>query len=301
MRRMLIFSEVVRLGSLTAAANELGFTISALSQQVAKLEREVGQPLLVRQSRGVVPTDAGVALARHAEAIAGQLRAARAELDEFIDLRRGELRLAAFPTAGLALLPTVVTLFKQNYPDITLNVYSTRMAGLLDRLSRRECDLALLWDYPWDRRDSPQLSVTPLLDDPWLAIVPRHHPLARRRVVALTDLQTEDWVLRLEPRVAEVVHRVCAEAGFEPRVTFRANDYQELQALVAAGLGVSIAPRMSLIPAHPGLRCVPLAGNPAVRRITVARLAGDHATPVIKVGVRVLRQAVGQLSAAQGW
>ena len=124
-RRLLLLVEVVRTGSITAAATRLSFTTSAVSQQLSKLELEAGQPLLERHARGVRLTEAGEVLVRHADRIETHLLAARNELEDLSGLRAGTLRIGTFPTAGASLLPPVVKLFKSRYPAVALTVRSS--------------------------------------------------------------------------------------------------------------------------------------------------------------------------------
>ena len=288
LRRLHVLREVGRSGSLTAAAAALSFTTSAVSQQVTKLERDMGVPLLERHPRGAVLTEAGRALLRYADDIDRSIDAARAEMSEFADLRRGQLRLGTFPTVGASLMPEVVLAFRARHPDVVVTVVSARRAGLVDRLKRRDIELTLLWDYPWQRVDDAELSTTTLRKDPTLLLLPRSHPLAGVDVVRVEQLRDEQWVVRDEHPVADVLRRVCRRAGFEPEVAFAANDYQETQGMVAAGIGIALAPQLALSALRPDIVAVPLHDSPS-RRILLARLAdrtlsaaGREATAVFR-------------------
>src|SRR6478736_1288585 len=147
LRRLHVLREVSRLGSLTAAAAEMSFTTSAVSQQVTKLEHEMGVALLERHPRGAVLTEAGRALLRYADDIDRIIEAARAEMDEFAGLRRGQLRLGTFPTLGASLMRDVVRAFRARQRDGTVTGGSARRAGVIDRVKRRDSELTLLWDY----------------------------------------------------------------------------------------------------------------------------------------------------------
>ncbi|MDR6861620.1 LysR family transcriptional regulator [Phycicoccus sp. 3266] len=288
LRRLHVLREVGRCGSLTAAAAALSFTTSAVSQQVTKLERDMGVPLLERHPRGAVLTEAGRALLRYAEDIDRTIDAARAEMGEFADLRRGQLRLGTFPTVGASLMPEVVLAFRARHPEVAVTVVSARRAGLVDRLKRRDIELTLLWDYPWQRVEDAELSTTTLRKDPTLLLLPRSHPLAGADVVRVEQLRDEQWVVRDEHPVADVLRRVCRRAGFEPDVAFAANDYQETQGMVAAGIGIALAPQLALSALRPDIVAVPLKDSPS-RRILLARLAdrtlsaaGREATTVFR-------------------
>src|SRR6478736_10289577 len=178
LRRLHVLREVSRLGSLTAAAAEMSFTTSAVSQQVTKLEREMGVALLERHPRGAVLTEAGRALLRYADDIDRIIEAARAEMDEFAGLRRGQLRVGTFPTVGASLMPEVVMAFRASYPEVAVTVISARREGLLESLRRRDVELTLLWDYPWQEIADEDLSLVRLMNDPTMLLVQRDHPLA---------------------------------------------------------------------------------------------------------------------------
>src|SRR6478609_2721761 len=181
LHRLHLLREVHRSGSLTSAAAALSFTTSAVSQQIAKLEHEVGVSLVDRQPRGVVLTEAGLALVGYADDIDRTIEAARAEMDEFAGLRRGQLRMGTFPTVGASLMPDVVLAFRARHPDVAVTVVSARRAGLVDRLKRREIELTLLWDYPWQPIRDAELATVTLMSDPTLLLLPREHELAHTR------------------------------------------------------------------------------------------------------------------------
>jgi len=281
-RRMLLLLEVARHGSVTGAARALSYTPSAVSQQVARLESEAGHALLERHARGISLTAAGEVVAARAEAIARQLDAARQELSDLAELRAGRLRVGTFPTAGASLLPLAVTAFREKYPDIALTVRSARFAGLRDMLDTREVEVSLLWDYAWAPVDDDALDVLHLLDDPPVALVAAGHRLARRRRLELGDLATEQWITRADEHpVASALVRSCREAGFDPEIAFEANDYQEAQAMVAAGVGVAMAPRLTVVNMRSDVRVIPLSRPAPTRRILVARL---HERPLSPAG-----------------
>ena len=278
-RRVLLFFDVVRSGSITAAATRLSYTTSAISQQISKLETEAGQPLLERHARGIRLTEAGAALVRRAERIETQLLAARRELDDIAGLRSGTLRIGTFPTAGYGLLPPVVKLFKARHPAIALSVRSARFAALRAMLDTRETEISLLWDYAWAPLDDEDLVVRELLVDPPMLVVSVNHRLAHRRKIAMQELAEEQWITREDTHpVGAALEKACQAAGFSPTVAFAANDYQEAQAMVAGDLGVSMAPRLALSNLRDDVRLIRLEGAPS-RRILLAHLRELRLTP----------------------
>ncbi|WP_308012878.1 LysR family transcriptional regulator [Janibacter melonis] len=271
MSRLQVLLHVIEGGSVTAAAARLQYSPSAVSQQLRRLEREVGQPLLTRHARGMVPTEAGQVLAGHARKVVRQLTAAEADLAEIAGLRRGQLSIGTFATVGSSFVPLAVQRFRQLYPSIRLHIHSDREQGLIDKLEEGEVGLSLLWDYEWRRIDPSQVALTTLFEDPTVLVVAADHPLAGERSVHMRDLADEGWIIRSEQHpVVEVLHRSAAAAGFEPRISFEANDYQEAQAMVSVGFGVALAPRTALTNKHPGVRIVSLGDSAPPRRIVVA-------------------------------
>lgn len=241
--RMILLSRVDEMGSITAAAQAMNYTPSAVSQQLRKLETEVGQPLLRRLPDGVVPNDAGMILIEHARRVEAQLGAAEADLAEVAGLRRGTLAIGTFSTIGSSFLPIVLRRFKQLHPGIGLAVQSSHLDDLQDRLSFGAVNLSLLWDYDWSPIPPERFSLTHMFDDPTVLLVSAEHRLAKRRSVQMGELAEEAWVVRQgHTRVSEVLERCGNEAGFSPKLAVHANDYQETQAMVSVGLGIAIAP-----------------------------------------------------------
>jgi DNA-binding transcriptional LysR family regulator len=278
-KRLQVLLSVVELGSVTAAAEALTYTPSAVSQQLRRLEREVGQPLMRRHARGMSPTDAGQVLAQHARKVLRQLAAAEADLEEVAGLRRGRLVLGTFPTVASSFLPLVVRRFRQQYPAIRLEVRSAREAQLVEWLENGTVDLTLLWDYEWRRLDPSQFDLTLLFEDPTVLVVAADHRLARRRRVEIAELAEEDWIVRSDHPVVEVLWRSAVAAGFEPKVSFRANDYQEAQAMVGVGLGIALAPRTAVLNRLSNIKVIPLGTTAPARRVLVARRPDRVETP----------------------
>ncbi|WP_307785221.1 LysR family transcriptional regulator [Janibacter melonis] len=251
MSRLQVLLHVIEEGSVTAAAARLQYSPSAVSQQLRRLEREVGQPCSpgtraawcrprpVRCSPG---TPAGGAPAHRRR---GRSRRDRRSAP-------GQLSIGTFATVGSSFVPLAVQRFRQLYPSIRMHIHSDREQGLIDKLEEGEVGLSLLWDYEWRRIDPSQVALTTLFEDPTVLVVAADHPLAGERSVHMRDLADEGWIIRSEQHpVAEVLHRSAAAAGFEPRISFEANDYQEAQAMVSVGFG-ALAPRTALTNKHPG-------------------------------------------------
>lgn len=290
--RLRVLSEVVARGSFSAAAEGLSYTQSAVSQAVARLEAETGAALVVRDRAGVRPTAAGAVLIEHAESILTQIEAAEAELEALLGLRAGRLRMASFPSAGATLMPRAIATFRARYPDIELTLAEGEPQDIAPRLRLGEIDLALLFQFgKMQDRLLEGLHTVPLLEDPLHLAIPENHRLARRRAITLADLRDQDWVqTSATSPCARYVVRSCVTAGFEPRVTFESDDYETVQGLVAAGVGVALIPRLALTRVRPGIVVRELAPSSPTRTVLAATLPGAAAPPAAKTMLLVLAE-----------
>jgi DNA-binding transcriptional LysR family regulator len=296
-RRLRVLREVAARGSFVAAAEALSFTQSAVSQQVAALEREAGTRLVERGVRPVRLTDPGRALLAHAEAVLARLDEAEQELGEIARLRRGRLRLASFPTAIATLVPRAIALFNQRHPDVDLTVIDDHGQGLIPRLARWDLDIALIYEHEALPEPDVELERTHLLEDPFDLVVPDGHPLAARASVALEELAGETWIGGApDSAYGAIVLHSCRAAGFEPRFAFGSDDYNAVQAFVAVGLGIAILPHLALIFVRPGLHRVRLTAPP-VRHITAARLAASYRSAATASMLSVLKETADTFTA----
>jgi DNA-binding transcriptional LysR family regulator len=290
--RLRVLSEVVGRGSFSAAAESLAYTQSAVSQAVARLEAETGAALVVRDRRGVRPTAAGAVLIAHAEAIFAQIEAAEAELDAIRGVRRGPLRVASFPSAGATLMPLAIARFRHRHPEVGLTLAEGEPEEIGPRLRAGEFDLALLFEFPGVReRPGAGLSTRQLLIDPMHVVLPAAHPLATKPALTLADLRDQDWVqTSASSPCARHVIRSCVAAGFEPKVTFESDDYETVQGLVAAGVGVALIPRLALSRVRPGIVVRALAPRSPARRVVTATMTGPGVAPAAQAMVEVLTE-----------
>lgn len=254
-RRLLIFREVARLGSLSAAATALGWTQPAVGQHMQRLEREVGIPLMLRSVRGITLTEAGTALLAHADALAARLTAAEAELQAFASMEIGTLSLAAFPSGAATLVPPALAKLESRAPALEVRLTEAEPPEARALVASGDADLALIFEHaPGGKREVVQegdLVLLPLLADPLLAVLPAGHRLAgRTRPIALGDLAGERWVAGC-PRCEENLLATTSAAGFTPDVRHRTDDYVVAQRLVAEGLAVTLLPGLALL-AAPG-------------------------------------------------
>ena len=295
-RRMKVLREVAARGSFSAAAEALSFTQSAVSQQVAALEREAGAILLERGPRGVRLTDAGRALVSHADAIIARLEDAEEELAALAGLRGGRLRIASFQSAGATLVPRAVRAFHERHPKVELGMVEAEPDEAQLRLRSGDIDLALVYDFePIPGTLGGDFELTHLIDDRYDAVIARDHSLADRRRVRLEDLAGELWIAGSAAcGCREITERACRDAGFEPSVAFEADETMAAQALVAAGVGVTIFPRLALNPLHPDVVARSLGRDAPVRRIWAARLADGYRSPACEAMLQILRDVAGE-------
>lgn len=291
-RRLRVLREVALRGSIAGAAEALRFTPSAVSQQVAKLEREAGVPLVERGPRSISLTPAGWRLVDHAEAILDRL--ARAELE--LRSLAGEppaLRLGAITTAAVGIVPDALVRFGAARPDVEVTVVEADPLASLARLPTRELDLAIVFEYDYVPLPSDgRILFEVLLEEPLRVVLPASHPLAKRRAVRLADLADETWI-HSTPRSScrPFTERACRAAGFEPRIRFEFDDYAAMQNLVASGAGVALAPDLGLTRLSPGVAARPIAFGPK-RRILAAYRDGEEGLLGIPDMLLALRETV---------
>ena len=278
--RLRILVEVASRGSFSAAAEALSYTQASVSQQVAALESETGVTLLERLPRGVRLTPAGEVLLKYAEGILARLHAAEAEMAAIAGLRGGQLRMASFPTAGATLMPLAIAIFRAQHPEVELTLAEGEPEEISPRLAAGEFDLALLFEFEETSESlAPGLSSLPLFEDPMFLALPADHPLAARRTLRLENLRAEAWIqTSAASACARHVVRSCHAAGFEPIVSFESDDYQTVQGLVAAGVGVALIPKLALAGARDDIAIRALSPRSPVRDVIAATPEGTRLT-----------------------
>lgn len=300
-KRMRILKEVSDHGSFSAAAEALSYTQSAVSQQIAALEREAGTQLVQRGSRGIRMTEAGEALVRHADSILTRLADAEAELEAIAGLRGGRLRLAAFPTVGATLMPLAIATFRERHPDIELNVKQLEPEDSLPMLKAGELDIALTVNqYDFGPEIIESIDETQLLEDPMHVVLPPGHPLVSKAKLRLKDLAGEPFInTTASCSCADMVRNSCIQAGFEPAVTFESDDYLAIQGLVAAGVGVALIPTLALTTVRDDVVIRDLGREAPVRTIGAATLSGTQRSPAARAMLDVLVEVAADYSARQ--
>ncbi|MFG1948870.1 LysR family transcriptional regulator [Nonomuraea sp. NPDC048826] len=304
-RRLRTLQAVADHGTVTAAAAALHLTPSAVSQQLAALEHEVGHRLFIRDGRGVHLTAVGKIMLGHADEVLAQLERARAEVADYTTGAAGEVTVACFATAISAVLAPAVTALRASAPGLQVRVRDAEGDQSLTMLLDSEADVAIAVEYrgaPDDRR----LSRVPLYAEPFDLVLPETHPLADQdtRPMERPDLEghplaalaEETWI---GPYPGNPVHDViafaCEQAGFTPRFAHCSDDFRAVVALVAAGAGVALVPRLALRDmARPGIAVRHVPGPE--RRVFAAVRRGADSHPLL----RPLLATLQDLSASFG-
>jgi DNA-binding transcriptional LysR family regulator len=283
--RLRAFALVLDLGSISAAASVLGYTQSAVSQQLAALEREVGTPLVDRSQRPLRSTGAGALLRPHVERVLAALGGAEAAVN---DLRGGthRLRLAAFPSALSSFVPAAVRDLRRAHSQLVVQVLQLETREAIERLRSGDADLAVVHHMPGLAvPETAGLQRRRLLVDDLYVVVPEGHRLARRDAVSIADLEAEPLILprRDTPagRFGSVIEHLCAQAGFAPRVAYELDDLPAAQAFVAAGIAIVPMHGLILATLPPGVTARPLAERPAGSRTIEALGPAAARTPVV--------------------
>lgn len=306
LRQLTVLREVARRGSFAAAAEALGLTPSAVSQQMAKLEQRTGSVLFERLGRGTRLSAPGAAFLAHAEAIIDRLDDAELELRSLAAGRGGRLRIGSFPTATSAFVASALESFRERFPGVSLHLVDGEPFESAGRLARGELDLAVLFelrgwpatrDYDGDAVcGCPELVCAELFDDAFLVVMPSDHPLAAREKVALAELATERIIgspRQCPPWGADLL-AACTAAGVDPVFddSYRSIDFTALQAVVATGRGVTLMPRLALAHLRDDLCARPLEQAP-VRHVRIARRVDSPSTCIADAMEGELRRAAG--------
>jgi DNA-binding transcriptional LysR family regulator len=296
---------VLRTGSFAEAARRLGYTGSAVSQQVSILERQLRTALFERDAHSISPTPAAEFIAARSHAALGALQALEDDISLLLDGVVGRLRIGSFPTASERLLPEALSSFKAGHPGIDVQLDEAEPQELMPQLESREIDLAVIYRYNLVPKAWPKRVVThPVLREE-LLVVRAGDTAEQPSEVDLGELAGETWVSTREGTSgAAVLRHLCGAQGFEPSVSYRSNNYSVTQGLVRAGLGIALVPALGYRPG-PGLSAARLAGSPAFREILVAS-SPTAPPPVVDafissfrhVASRFARDAVGVAAAS---
>ncbi|MGP3927585.1 LysR family transcriptional regulator [Streptomyces sp. 8N616] len=288
-----VVREAARRGSFSTAAERLGYTQSAVSRQISLMEQAAGRALFERHARGVQPTEAGRIILRHAEAVLGELDAARQDLQDLDARPPGRLSVGAFSTALAALVPRALAALAEQEPHTQIPLREGMSPRLLTAVARGRLDLAVV-TQPQQAPDG--VEVIRLLDDPLLIAAPPDHALAGRASVTTAMLRNERWITASTEPGATLLG-AWSEATWRPDIAFVARDWVAKLGLVAAGLGITVVPGLA-VPAIPSAIAVIRIDHPAaVRTTAVAQRAGTPGEHLRRTFTEALRDAAAELSA----
>jgi len=297
LERLRTLHAVATHGSLIAAAQALNVTTSAVSQALSKLEEEVGERLLERRGRSVGLTDAATLLSDHAARALSMLAEAEAELDARKGLVAGQLTLGAFATAVRGLAPAVLRRMHLAYPDLQVTLHEMEASDSIPLLERGGLDLVVAQDWVNAPLGLPEgLAKAPLLDDVADIALPRGHRLAGRRTIALEDLAGEPWITwPLGSICHDWLMQTLRRHGHDPLVRHTALEYATQLALVAAGLGAAVLPRLGRGPVPSGVRIVSV--TPTLHRHVYAIWRADASR---RTAITAAVKAFTEVAAAMG-
>ncbi|TDC52947.1 LysR family transcriptional regulator [Jiangella ureilytica] len=259
-----VLVEVAERGSFSAAAEALTMTQPAVSRQIASLEHKVGVALFRRVPRGVAPTAAGSIAIDEARAILGRLAGMEARLGAFAELRTGHVRVSAFPSANTGFAPEAIRRFSDLYPGVEVSLV---VAGWRD-IRSGGVDVALVTD--WDEIDDDGVGLVPLLEEEHWIVLPATHRLAGRTTVPLRELRGETWIEGSHPDCLGPLEGLEKALGGPPHIGFTCDDWTGKQALVAAGMGVTIMSTLAGSAVRPDLALRPTAPALPRRRVLAA-------------------------------
>lgn len=281
---------VVRTGSFATAAKELGYTPSAVSQQMSALEHDAHLTLFNRQARSITPTPAAALLADRSSEVLALLDSLQDDVREMEGGQLGRLRIGSFPTASEHLLPQAIATLAERYPRLSIELEEGEPDVLVPLVSDRLVDIALVYEYELVPRAWPRnVRRTTLLSEDLVLLLPRDHSLSDN--VDLDDLADETWISTAQGSSgSECLFRLCASEGFVPQVAFRTNDYDVVRKFVGAGIGVALVPQLGAV-VDALTRIVPIATARARRRIVaVQRRVGG--SPLSDIALEALTHAV---------
>lgn len=297
-RRLRVLRAVADHGTVTAAAEAMHLTPSAVSQQVRALGRDLGVELLAAQGRGVRLTSEGQVLLEHADAMEERWERALTDLAAHAEGRTGVLRMVAYPTAVSALAAPVAARLRARAPRLSVGIGEVDGTPAYEALLAGRADIAVAVPPPdGPPADDRRFDQRPLLREPLDLFVPAGHPLQGRAPVRLDEASAEEWIAsKDECHQAWIVQSACSAAGFTPHYAHRVSDWTGVLALVGAGLGVTLGPRMLPLPEDGGVARVRLEGASAPYRsvFTVVR-RGAAERPAISQGRRLLEEVAAGL------
>ncbi|GGR76634.1 LysR family transcriptional regulator [Streptomyces aureoverticillatus] len=289
-KKLQILRTLSERGTVTATARALLMTPSAVSQQLSNLAKQVGVPLLEAHGRRVRLTGAARLLLVHADAVFAQLEAADAELAAYVDGVAGEVRVGAFSTAVPALVVPAVRTLRATRPGVSVRVREAEAAEAYELLAAGDVDLALSLAVQAPRGADGRFTRVPLLADPLDVALPADHPLADAAALRLADLAGESWIFGGSGPWSEITLAACEAAGFVPEQAHSAAGWEAILAMVGAGMGVALVPRMAS-GRGAGVVMRELDADRPSRHVVAAVRRGAEGAPAVSHVLAALRAA----------
>ncbi|WP_075981749.1 LysR substrate-binding domain-containing protein [Bacillus massilinigeriensis] len=282
LRQIEYFIEVAKREHVTEAAHNLHIAQSAISRQIVNLEAELGVDLFIRDGRNVKLTPIGSRFLEHMEEAMQVIKNAKREVVEFLDPLKGTIRIGFSSSLAVYMLPTVLSAFRKEYPDVKILLSQQSYRLLIDSVSSGEIDLALLGPVPSHEK---KVEGEALFLEKLVALLPSSHPLATSSALHLRDLQNESFVLFRKGFVLhKMVVNACQMVGFTPKVSFEGDDIDAIKGLVSAGLGVTVIPEITLIDSLPRLTVqVPIVEPEITRSVGYIISNQRNILPTIKL------------------
>jgi len=268
------FLEAARQRNFTRAAAHLHLAQAALSEQIRKLESELGTPLFNRGRRETVLTSAGETLRQHAEALLERSAAAKQAVQDLISLRGGRLTIGAIPSVSACLLPAAIAAFRKLHPLVELALYEGTSEIVAQWVDSGRVEFGIV-QLP---TGSGSFDEHPLFAEPFVALISKNHSLAKQKTIALAKLADEPFIL-YKGRARDTALTACRTAGFEPRIACESSELETIRSLVAAGLGIAILPQLATRQATPGCAVVRLRDDPVERQVALLTRTGHSTSP----------------------
>ncbi|MFC5835889.1 LysR family transcriptional regulator [Nonomuraea insulae] len=288
-------AEVIETGSFAEAARRLGYTSSAVSQQMAALERAVKAQLFEREAHGIQPSATAQFIAARGADLLVAIEDLQEEIASLVAGRVGALRLGSFPTANARVVPPVIASLVHAHHGVEVQLDEGEPARILELLADGGVDVGVVYAYDLVPMTWPDgLTPVNLLVEDLVLLLPRHYRIPGP-IEDLGVLRSEKWISsQADSAGSTCLARLCAARGFEPRIAFRSNDYDVVRGLVAAGVGVAVVPALAHTP-DPAIRAQRLPASPHTHRHVLALHRAANSNPLLGEALKALRESCGQV------
>ncbi|KRG16241.1 LysR family transcriptional regulator [Lederbergia galactosidilytica] len=284
LRQIQYFIEVAKREHMTAAADALHVAQSAVSRQIVNLEAELGVDLFIREGRNIRLTHIGQMFLKKMEQAMDVIEQAKREIEENLDPQKGTVRIGFPSSLSAYLLPSVVSAFRKDYPDVNFQLHQGAYYKLIDSVIRGDIDMALLGPVPKVAllgpvpKEEHRVKSEILFLENLVALLPSNHPLAKRKSISLDELRNDAFILSPQGYILrDLVVNACKQHGFEPQVGFEGMDIDAIKGLVSAGLGVTLLPEITLIDSLPRATVKVIIDEPKVNRTVGIIIPKDRA------------------------